>query len=407
MDRRQLLQAGGASLAVNAAGLAPALAQPSPAKLKIDAYSRHLLWLKEPNDVAEAVIEMAFDGLDITVRSQGGHVDPARVKTDLPVFVNAVRSHGVLVDAITTNISDADSPNAEAILDAASQLGIKHYWWGTYRYDLTKPIQPQIDALKPRVAALAKLNEKYGMKAMYHNYSGAGTVGNMIFDLLEVLRNFDPRFVSFHYDTGHAVEAGANGTWELGMRAAGPYIGGISFKDYAITLDLDVPEGGAFTGTPEQLNQRGGPPGGPGGPGAGGAGGGGRGGPGAGAPPPAAPPQAAPAAPGGGRGPGGQGGGRGGRGAPTTGDVRGGGGEPLPWRSHAVPLGTGMVNLPRIALVMKDIAFNGPVEIQAEYPNGGADNAGTTITLPRAQVLGAMKRDLLILRGVLGPAGLI
>src|SRR4051812_28699657 len=121
MDRRQLLQAGAASLAVTA-GLRPALAQPS--KLKIDAYSRHLLWLKDPNDVAEAVIEMAFDGLDITVRSQGGHVDPAKVKTDLPVFVNAVRGHGVLVDAITTNIADAESPNAEAILDAASQLGI-------------------------------------------------------------------------------------------------------------------------------------------------------------------------------------------------------------------------------------------------------------------------------------------
>ncbi len=408
MDRRQLLQAGAASLAVNAAGFGPVLAQGAPAKLKIDAYSRHLLWLKDPNDVAEAVIEMAFDGLDITVRSQGGHVDPARVKTDLPVFVNAVRSHGVLVDAITTNISDADSPNAEAILDAASQLGIKHYWWGTYRYDLTKPIQPQIDALKPRVEKLSKLNEKYGMKAMYHNYSGPGTVGDMIFDLLEVLRNFDPRFVSFHYDTGHAVEAGANGTWELGMRAAGPYIGGISFKDYAITLDLPIDQGGPFTGTPEVLAA-----GGRGG-GGGGGGGRGRGGPGApgapgapaqAAPAPPPPPPAAPQANAGRGAPGAAGrGGRGGRGEPLS---RGGGGQPNPWRSHAVPLGMGMVDLPRLAQVMKDIQFNGPVEIQAEYPNGGADNAGTTITLPRAQVLGAMKRDLLTLRAVLGPAGLI
>ena len=52
-----------------------------------------------------------------------------------------------------------ECPPAEATLDAASQLGIKHYWWGTYRYDLAKPIAPQIEALKPRVAKLAKLNE--------------------------------------------------------------------------------------------------------------------------------------------------------------------------------------------------------------------------------------------------------
>jgi sugar phosphate isomerase/epimerase len=72
-----------------------------------------------------------------------------------------------------------------------------------------------------------------------------------------------------------------------------------------------------------------------------------------------------------------------------------------------VPLGTGMVDLPQVAKVMKDINFQGPVEIQSEYPNGGANNAGTKLTLPRAMVLGAMKRDLLTLRAVLGPAGLI
>ena len=57
-----------------------------------------------------------------------------------------------------------------------------------------------------------------------------------------------------------------------------------------------------------------------------------------------------------------------------------------------------MVNLPQIAAALKDIHFAGPIEIQAEYPNGGADNAQDYLTLPRAQVLGAMKRDLLTLR---------
>jgi hypothetical protein len=67
----------------------------------------------------------------------------------------------------------------------------------------------------------------------------------------------------------------------------------------------------------------------------------------------------------------------------------------------------GLVDLPAVAQVMKEINFQGPVEIQAEYPNGGAGNGRDKITLPREQVLGAMKRDLLTLRAVLGPAGLI
>jgi hypothetical protein len=67
----------------------------------------------------------------------------------------------------------------------------------------------------------------------------------------------------------------------------------------------------------------------------------------------------------------------------------------------------GLVDLPRVAAALKDIHFAGPIEIQAEYPNGGADNAQDYITLPRAQVLGAMKRDLLTLRRGFAASGLL
>jgi hypothetical protein len=66
-----------------------------------------------------------------------------------------------------------------------------------------------------------------------------------------------------------------------------------------------------------------------------------------------------------------------------------------------------MDDLPKLAAVLKEINFSGPVEIQAEYPNGGAGNAAQTITLPRERVLGAMKRDRLILEAAFGSAGLL
>jgi sugar phosphate isomerase/epimerase len=114
---------------------------------------------------------------------------------------------------ITCPITDADSPNAEQILQTASSLGIKHYWWGTFRYEQGKSLLQQLDALKPRVEKLAKLNEKYKMKAMYHTYSMPGTVGCNVWDFLSVLRNFDPAYVGFHWDVGHTSLAGGNGTW--------------------------------------------------------------------------------------------------------------------------------------------------------------------------------------------------
>lgn len=274
-------------------------------------------WLRSADEVAEAAAEMGYDGVDLTVRPYPGHVEPSRVAQDLPEFVNAIRKHGLQVVEITTNIADADSPHAEEILRAASAVGIKSYWWGTFRYEAGKPVMQQLDALKPRIAKLAALNTKYNMTAMYHTYSG-NAVGAPIWDMLYVLRDFSPEQVGFHCDIGHMTNAGGNGTWATNLRAAGPYVRGVSAKDSFIEKNAE----GA-------------------------------------------------------------------------------------WRVRYVPLGEGNVQLPQFAAILKEIKFSGPVEIQAEYPNGGAENAQDKITLPREQVLGAMKKDLQVLRRAFGTAGLI
>ena len=393
MQRRVFLQSGMEAMLAMAAAKAGAAQTPEAGarkKLKVDAYSRHLQWLRTAEEVADATIEMGFDGVDVTVRPYPGHVDPEKVAQDLPPFVNTLRRRGLQVVTITCPITDADSPNAEKILQTASSLGITHYWWGTFRYEQGVPVMRQLDALKPRVAKLAALNAKYKMKAMYHTYSGSGTVGSAIWDFLHVLKEFDPKQVGFHYDTGHMTNAGGNGTWALSMRAAGPYIAGISAKDSIFESTVAASGGGPMTAEMQALvaasGRRG--PGGPGGPGRGGRGGA------AGAPPAAGGPPAPAVAAGQ---PGVEGrGGRGGRGGGVNG-----------WRVRQVPLGTGMVDLAQVAAVLKEIEFAGPIEVQAEYPNGGAENAQDKLTLPRALVLGNMKRDLLALKMAFGPSGLV
>jgi sugar phosphate isomerase/epimerase len=349
MDRRGFISSGAAAL--GAASFATgALGQAAPArKLKIDAYSRHLQWLRDPSQVAEAVLEMGFDGLDVTVRPYPGHVDPAKVRTELPRFVETIRRNGLQVVQIACPINDADTPHAEAILDTAASLGIRHYWGGNWQYDQSRPPMAQLDALKPRVERLVALNRKYDANFMSHTRTGPATVGNAIWDALYLMRDFDPRHVSLHWDSGHSSLAGANNTWALNLRAAGPYVGGISIKDELLE--------GPITGAASEGDR---------------------------------PPGAAPGPPGGGAGGAGQ-----------------GGGASNPWRVKYVPLGQGYVNLPLLARVLREIDFAGPVEIQAEYPLGGAENARDQITLPRAEVLGAMRRDRLTLRAAFEPAGLL
>ena len=131
MNRRTFLHS---TLALTGAALAapgPARsqsAQPVAFTPRLDLYGRHLLWLRDPAEVAAAVREAGYDGIDINIRPGAqGHVAPERVREDLPPFVKAMRAGGVEVSAITPPIQDADSPHAEAILATASSLGIRHY----------------------------------------------------------------------------------------------------------------------------------------------------------------------------------------------------------------------------------------------------------------------------------------
>lgn len=235
MNRRTFLRS---TLALTGAALAASgsahsqPAQPVAFTPRLDLYGRHLLWLRDPAEVAAAVREAGYDGIDINIRPGAqGHVAPERVREDLPPFVKAMRACGVEVSAITPPIQDADSPHAEAILATASSLGIRHYWWGTWRYTADRPVAEQLEALRPRVARLAALNARHGMTAMYHTYAG-NAVGTPIWDLLSLLKDHDPRHVGFHFDVGHMVREGANGLWALNLRAAGAYVTGVSFKDF-------------------------------------------------------------------------------------------------------------------------------------------------------------------------------
>ena len=62
-------------------------------------------------------------------------------------------------------------------------------------------------------------------------------------------------------------------------------------------------------------------------------------------------------------------------------------------------MGTGIVDITRVAAILKEIDFNGPSELQSEYSTmGGAQTGADKITLPRQFVIGLIKRDVLTIR---------
>lgn len=204
-------------------------------KLKVSIFSKHLQFL-QGDALAKAAAGIGFDGIDLAVR-KGGHIEPARVRQDLPPLVASIRGHGLEVPMLTTDIVDADTPFAEDILKTMSELGIHHYRWGGFKYDPSRPIPRQIEDLKPRVARLAALNARYSATAMYHTHSGINLVGAPIWDLYVLLKDFDPNAVAVNYDIGHATVEGGFGGWIDSFYVTGPYLRGVAVKDFLWAKD--------------------------------------------------------------------------------------------------------------------------------------------------------------------------
>src|SRR5262249_51390800 len=230
LSRRRALLGGALSAGAIASAQAAPENKPGRGKIKKGMLSKHLYHLKG-EALAWGAADMGFDGIDLAVR-KGGHIEPDRVREELPKLVATIRQHGLEVPMLTTDIADVDTPHAEDILKTMSELGIHHYRWGGFKYDAARPLARQLEDLKPRVAKLAALNARYQASAMYHTHSGVGLVGASIWDLYIVLKDFDPKAVGVNYDIGHATVEGGLGGWINSFRVLGPHLRGVAVKDF-------------------------------------------------------------------------------------------------------------------------------------------------------------------------------
>lgn len=195
---------------------------------KVCVFSKHLQWLDyEP--MAELAAEIGFDGVDLTVRPRG-HVLPERVEQDFPRALKAVRKAGLSVNIITTAITDPDDPLTESVLRMASRFGIAYYRMGYLPYDENVGVANTIENLKPRMAALAKLNEKYNIHGAYQNHAGT-RIGGAVWDIWELIRDLDPQWIGCQYDIRHAVAEGGT-SWPVGMKLLMPHIKCVAIKDF-------------------------------------------------------------------------------------------------------------------------------------------------------------------------------
>lgn len=122
------------AVAALAAGTSSASAAPA-APSKIIAFSKPFDKLS-PDDTADLVADVGWDGIECAVRAKSGHIAPERVEKDLPKMVEALKKRGKTIEIVTTEIVKLD-PLAEKILRMQTRI-----FSGTRRCRITVHFSP-------------------------------------------------------------------------------------------------------------------------------------------------------------------------------------------------------------------------------------------------------------------------
>lgn len=190
-------------------------------------FSKHLPRL-DGRGLARALKPLGFTGVDLTVRP-GGHVDPARVAQDLPVFADAIRAEGLALPMITTNLTSADDPAARPTLQTAAALKIPYFKPGYYFYAF-KDVRAEVAAAGAKLRQLAGLSAATGVHLGFHNH--AGYIGGNIWDVAPIIDALPENTAGYYFDVRHAVAEGGDAGWRTAFHLAAPRLPMIALKDF-------------------------------------------------------------------------------------------------------------------------------------------------------------------------------
>lgn len=207
-------------------------AESAPAKAarnKIIVFSKPFQDLNA-EDTADFVAEVGWDGIECPVRAKG-QILPEHVEDELPKMFEALKKRNLELLLVTTDIKNPSQPLTEKVLRTMKKLGIKQYRPAFWSYDTSKPIPKQLAEISAELKDLAQLNKELGLQAGFQNHSGATMVGAAGWDVYEMIKDLDPKYLGVFFDIAHAtIEGGMS--WPTQARLLKPYYTGLYAQDF-------------------------------------------------------------------------------------------------------------------------------------------------------------------------------
>jgi sugar phosphate isomerase/epimerase len=221
LTRRELMMSAAAAAFMPIAG-------PAAASGSFCLFSKHLPDLGW-KDLGRAVKDAGFDGVDLTVRAKG-HVAPERAALDLPKAIDEIRSQGVTVPMVTTELTSASHPHAKPLLQAAAKSGVRFFKTGYWQYTASPDVRAQVAAVGSALEGLTALARECGIELGFHNHNGY--IGAALWEIAPAMDRLDPKWAGYYFDPRHAVAEGGGGSFKAATHLVAPRMKMMALKDF-------------------------------------------------------------------------------------------------------------------------------------------------------------------------------
>ncbi len=205
-------------------------------------FSKHLGTLPV-RQAGEAIRDLGFDGVDLTVRP-GGHVKPEEARASLPRAVRELRELGLRVPMLTTAITSATDPHAEALLATAAAEGVREIKLGYWAYTGFGSLRSQLDAARKALEGLEALARRHEVRVSVHIHSGR-YLSAQAASIHYLLSDRDPRHVGAYIDPGHMTLEGMDDGWRQGLDLLQGRISMVAVKSFGVFREQEAKTGDA------------------------------------------------------------------------------------------------------------------------------------------------------------------
>lgn len=178
--------------------------------------------------MGEELAKMGVQGIEATIR-RGGHIEPREAARKVPAMVASLARNGCRVLIAASNVGSTGKEDLE-YLKVLKAHGITRYRMDYFRYDLKKPLLPQVRDFSVRLAEIAAMNRDLGMQALYQIHAGAKYAGSLGWDAALMFEKVAPAAAAVAFDLRH-IRVGSGISFETATALLKNHLGSIYVKD--------------------------------------------------------------------------------------------------------------------------------------------------------------------------------